>query len=81
MSWVIKNRPERVSSAVLLDPVCFLLFLPEVRHPVRMLANSIYKHRVDVILWHANSFAQYCFPMPDDRCATTSCTRVRHYGR
>lgn len=29
-AWIIKSLPHRVSSIVLLDPVCFLLFLPDV---------------------------------------------------
>ena len=30
VTWIIKHRPHCVLSVVLLDPVCFLLFLPDV---------------------------------------------------
>jgi len=59
VSWMLKHRRERVASVLLLDPVCFLLYLPNIcrnfvyHNPkwydrVRILSHYFVKREINI---------------------------------
>jgi len=50
-TWVMKQRPSLISGVILIDPVCFLLFLPKViKSFVYSTPNSFIEHVIHYFL-------------------------------
>ena len=44
-AWLVRSRPQLVASLVLVDPVCFLLVLPDI------CSNFVYARPASAVAW------------------------------